>query len=267
MPSSRVGSTLASSLAHVLLLGLALFIARVPPRTMVAPAKQVFADDTLVWVAHAGKPRGGGGGGGPRQVSRPRVVEVPGVDRQNVPVTQPPTLDVARVVDIEQIEAPVLAALNLAAAAELHPGVIEDTAIRSADAAGFGTPGGVGTGDGDGNGDGRGSGLGRGEVRGAGDGPFELGNGVTAPRLLHSRAPSYTSEAMRARIEGRTLLECVVLSDGTIGSVRVLRSLDRRYGLDDEAIRAARAWRFHPGTRNGRPVAVRITIEMSFTVH
>jgi TonB family protein len=90
---------------------------------------------------------------------------------------------------------------------------------------------------------------------------------VTAPRLLYRHAPSYSAEAMRARIEGRALLECVVLGDGTIGSVRVLRSLDRRYGLDEEAIKAARAWRFVPGTRNGQPVSVRITIEMSFTMH
>jgi TonB family protein len=59
--------------------------------------------------------------------------------------------------------------------------------------------------------------------------------------------------AERARIEGRALLECGVLRDGTIGAVRVLRSCDRLYGLDEETINAAREWRFAPGTQAGSP--------------
>ena len=46
----------------------------------------------------------------------------------------------------------------------------------------------------------------------------------------------YTSDALRARVEGSVALEGVVRADGTVGEVRVVRSLDTRYGLDDQAV-------------------------------
>jgi outer membrane biosynthesis protein TonB len=51
-----------------------------------------------------------------------------------------------------------------------------------------------------------------------------------------------------------------------VGDARIMRSLDRRFGLDEEALRAARRWRFKPGLLNGKPVPVTITIELMFTV-
>jgi protein TonB len=61
-------------------------------------------------------------------------------------------------------------------------------------------------------------------------------------------------------------LECVVLPDGTVGDVRVVEPLDQTYGLDDEAISAAKQWRFKPGTKGGKPVPVVVTLEMTFTL-
>jgi TonB family protein len=51
-----------------------------------------------------------------------------------------------------------------------------------------------------------------------------------------------------------------------VGSVKVSRSLDPVFGLDEEAIKAARQWRFSPGMRDGQPVAVAVVIEMTFTL-
>jgi TonB family protein len=117
---------------------------------------------------------------------------------------------------------------------------------------------------GSGLGTGTGSGLGPGP--GAGVGVSQPGNGVTTPRLLHEVKPSYTSEALRAKIEGKVLLSCVVRPDGSVSDVTVVRSLDRTFGLDEQAIVAAKQWRFAPGTRLGEAVAVLVTIEMSFTI-
>jgi protein TonB len=86
------------------------------------------------------------------------------------------------------------------------------------------------------------------------------------PRLLQEVKPQYTAPAMRAKIQGEVLLECVVQSDGTVGNIRVVRSLDPTFGLDQEAIKAARQWRFAPGTRQGQPVAVLVTIAIAFTL-
>ena len=76
--------------------------------------------------------------------------------------------------------------------------------------------------------------------------------------------PQYTADAMRAKVQGVVVLECIVLPDGTVSEARVKRSLP--FGLDEEAIKAARQWRFAPGTRQGEPVAVIISIEWSFSL-
>ena len=48
--------------------------------------------------------------------------------------------------------------------------------------------------------------------------------------------------------------------------VQISKSLDAEYGLDQQAIKAAKQWKFKPGTREGTPVAVEVTIEMTFTL-
>jgi TonB family protein len=58
--------------------------------------------------------------------------------------------------------------------------------------------------------------------------------------------PIYTPEAIQAKVEGDVGLDVVVMGDGTVSDVRVIRSLDGRFGLDDEAVRAARQWRLRP---------------------
>jgi len=89
---------------------------------------------------------------------------------------------------------------------------------------------------------------------------------VTSPQLVTQVKPQYTTDAMRAKIQGKVLLEVVVMPDGRAGDIRVLRSLDRTFGLDEEAIKAMRQWRFRPGTREGQPVPVLVTVEMEFTL-
>jgi TonB family protein len=62
------------------------------------------------------------------------------------------------------------------------------------------------------------------------------------------------------------LLACVVKEDGSVGELGILRSLDARLGLDQEAVAAAKQWRFTPATLHGQPVATLVTIELTFTV-
>ena len=70
---------------------------------------------------------------------------------------------------------------------------------------------------------------------------YEPGSGATMPQVIHDPRPGYTSQAMQAKVQGIVLLEAVVLPDGRVGPVRVARSLDQRFGLDDEAVRSYRA--------------------------
>ncbi len=82
--------------------------------------------------------------------------------------------------------------------------------------------------------------------------------------MLREVTPQYTAEALRARIAGTVHLDMVVWPDGTIGDVRVTRSLDP--GLDEQAIRAAKQWRFTPGTRFGVPVPILVSVEFFFSL-
>ena len=94
----------------------------------------------------------------------------------------------------------------------------------------------------------------------------ETDAGVTAPRVRTEVKPKYTAAAMQARIEGSVWMHAVVLANGTVGSVTVTRSLDAEHGLDQQAMDATRQWTFEPGTKDGKPVAVEVTIEMRFTL-
>ena len=91
-------------------------------------------------------------------------------------------------------------------------------------------------------------------------------DGVTFPRVVRQNAPDYPIEAMRAGVHGVVLLEAIVGADGIVQDVRVVRSLDRIHGLDAEAVRTARAWRFEPGLKDGAPVPVALKIEMTFAI-
>jgi protein TonB len=151
-----------------------------------------------------------------------------------------------------------------AAPVEAPGAIVAESTVSTTAGSGSGGGGGTGTGGGSGEGDGRG--LGRGNTAGVGGGEYEVGNGVTLPRVLKEVKPAYTAEAMRAKVQGVVWLRCVVLPDGSVGRVEVVRSLDPVFGLDQEAVKAARQWRFSPGTRLGEAVSVRITIELTFTL-
>jgi TonB family protein len=89
---------------------------------------------------------------------------------------------------------------------------------------------------------------------------------LTMPVPVYEERPQYTPAAMQAGVQGSVLLEAVVLTDGSVGDVSVLQSLDATYGLDQQAIDAIKLWTFQPGTRNGQPVRVAVQIEMRFTL-
>ena len=69
------------------------------------------------------------------------------------------------------------------------------------------------------------------------------------------------------RIQGTVDVDVLIGANGTVLRARVAKSLDARWGLDDNAIFAARQWTFTPGTLNGRPVTVIGRISVEFSLH
>jgi TonB family protein len=89
--------------------------------------------------------------------------------------------------------------------------------------------------------------------------------GVTRPRLIHNVVPQYSDKARRAKLEGTVLLSLVVDSSGSPTMIKVTQSLGS--GLDEKAIEAVRQWRFEPATKEGKPVAVQMAVDVSFHLY
>lgn len=91
--------------------------------------------------------------------------------------------------------------------------------------------------------------------------------GITMPVTMREVKPKYTSDAMRAKLQGGVKLQLVVAQDGTVSRVRVLESLDAATGLDDAAVAAARQWMFSPGKLDGKAVPVAVEVYLEFRLH
>jgi len=90
-------------------------------------------------------------------------------------------------------------------------------------------------------------------------------NGVTIPRAIKQTPPEYSDEARRKKLEGTVLLSLVVTANGDTADIKVTRALGS--GLDEKALEAVSQWKFEPATKDGKPVAVKIAVEVSFHLY
>jgi periplasmic protein TonB len=260
----RLGPAFLASLAsHAVMFLLLVAALRFGPP---AATTHAVPPNHIVWLIQPG-PGGGGGGGGNGMKAPPRRAEEPGRNRITVPVTKPPAFEPSgqTATEAEPIQQLIIPAENLASARESLPGAIDGPPAPTL-SQGPGSRGGAGSGPGGGIGPGDGIGFGPGTERGTGGRTYQPGSDVSMPRLLSDVKPKYTSDAMRARVQGAVLIGCIVNSKGEVTDVKVLRSLDATFGLDQEAMLAARQWRFSPGRRQGEPVPVVVSIELIFTL-
>jgi TonB family protein len=93
-----------------------------------------------------------------------------------------------------------------------------------------------------------------------------VGNGVTAPACPRpTDSPSYTDEARSQRIQGTVTLDVIIGTDGAAKVVRIVQGLG--YGLDENARAFVEQFKCKPGTKDGNPVAVQVTIEVNFHLY
>lgn len=95
-------------------------------------------------------------------------------------------------------------------------------------------------------------------------GPLPVGGDVSAPVKIYHPLPSYTEVARRAGVEGVVVLRAVVDKNGDVVDAKILRGLS--FGLDQEALRTVRTWKYEPATLNGKPVAVFISVTARFSL-
>jgi TonB family protein len=264
------GALGVSTVFHVIAVLAVAFIATHLPDPAPLDLRQAFEDvpiSRIIFLNEPG-PGGGGGGGGNKSIEPPRLAQDIGRDKITVPVTKPPEIQPVKSPEDElPKEAFNIPAKAMASAEQTLVGVLDGMkSSNSATSQGPGSGGGAGTGTGTGIGPGTGSGLGPGWGGGFGGGAYRPGSGIELPRLLREVKPQYTADAMRAKVQGTAVLDCVVTAEGTVGECQVVRSLDSSFGLDQKAVEAAKQWRFVPGKRLGQPVPVLVTIELTFTL-
>ena len=78
--------------------------------------------------------------------------------------------------------------------------------------------------------------------------------------------PEYPEVARLARIEGRVILQAVVLRDGSVADLEILKCNHPNLGFEESAIAAVARWRYRPATQNGVPVDVFFTVNVEFTL-
>lgn len=87
---------------------------------------------------------------------------------------------------------------------------------------------------------------------------------ILPPRVYRVPQPSYTEEALRYKVEGSVKIEVLFGSDGTIQHALVVRGLG--FGLDEEALKAARSIKFKPGEVDGKPVSMWMGVVLIFSM-
>jgi periplasmic protein TonB len=256
-----------SSTLHGTLLVAAIFMAgfNLAPRAAVLTRPDKPSDMMrLIFLPTAG-PGGGGGGGGLREpLPAPKAMRegrhpisspIPDV-KPIVPAPSPPAP-----LKSEQLPTVIAPIVNSPSDARTRPGILEET-VAERDAHGPGSDGGAGSGRGSGLGPGSGQGVGAGSGGGTGGGPYRPGSGIAPPRLLREVKADYTEDARRRGLSGEVVMEIVVLRDGSVGEVKILRGLGS--GLDQRAVDAVRQWRFAPAERQGVLVDVLVEVAVEF---
>jgi len=201
----------------------------------------------------------GGGGGGDRSPTPASKGKLPRLaDKQFVP-----PMAVVHNPDPKLVMEPTLIIQPDANIPKVNMDVLGDPLAKSGIASnGTGSGGGIGTGPGGGVGSGRGPGFGPGSGGNMGGGAYRIGGGVSPPSVILKVEPEYSEEARKAKFQGTVILFVVVDEKGNPRELKVIRPLG--LGLDQKAIEAVEKWKFKPGMKDGKPVAVQATIEVNF---
>jgi protein TonB len=90
---------------------------------------------------------------------------------------------------------------------------------------------------------------------------YDLGPGVAPPRVIKQVNPQYSTKR-GVRVVGSVLIGLIVSSRGIPRDLHILKGLDK--DVDQSALDAVQQWRFAPAQKDGKPVAVRISLEIAF---
>ena len=208
----------------------------------------------------AAKQSGGGGGGGDRDKLQASKGVPPKFDMKQI---TPPTVVIRNPDPKLAVEQTVMVPPQIKINQAGPIGSLSSVLNVPSNGTGYGS--GIGESCCGGVGNGNGRGVGPGEGAGIGGGVFQVGGGVSPPRIKFKTDPEFSEEARKAKHQGTVVLAVIVGADGKIHDPRVVQSLG--LGLDEKAIEAVKEWLFDPAVKDGRKVAVMVDIEVNFRLY
>jgi len=248
------------ALALLILLGRQVVKTITPPQVSSTP---VDISDFKIDMPKRAQQAGGGGGGGSHDVVDPIKGHLPKIEEQPkappmVPVVEKPKLEVDSAIavqkDIKLPDNPNMPNIG-----------VKNSANVTMASNGQGGGAGMGTGHSGGLGSGDGNGYGPGSGGNYGGGVEHIGGGVKAPTAIYTIDPEFSEEARRAKYQGEVMVQIIVDAQGNVQSPRVVRPLGM--GLDEKALEAVMKYKFKPGTKDGKPVAVYMTVAINFRLY
>jgi protein TonB len=100
-----------------------------------------------------------------------------------------------------------------------------------------------------------------GVIGGTGNAVLPFGAGMTRPQQISGTAPSYSPQAMAARVEGKLLVRCVITVSGEVQNCNVIKGLPM---LDQVVLDSLRQSRFTPVNYQGHAVSVQYLFTFNF---
>jgi TonB family protein len=88
------------------------------------------------------------------------------------------------------------------------------------------------------------------------------GSGLEFPVPEKKLEPEFTNEAREDHVKGIVVVRLTVGTDGVPRRIAIKQPLG--YGLDARVVETVARYRFHPGTKNGNPVAVEMLVNQAF---
>ncbi len=263
--NGALGSTITHIILFALIVGATLWARRiVKGPTQPSVVTQIIAPDDIPLLKPSKTLAGGGGGGGDKDKFQAPKGKLP---KQSMEQITPPAVIVRNPNPKLPVAPTVVVPPQIKLAMNNLPnlGVPMSKLPSGPPSNGTGSGGGIGSGSGGGVGVGSGPGVGEGHGGGTGGGVFHVGGGVSAPDVLYDPSPEYSEEARKAKYSGTSIVSLIVGPDGLPRNIRVSRSVG--LGLDEKAIEAVKQWRFKPAVKDGKPVAVEISVEVSFNLY
>lgn len=85
---------------------------------------------------------------------------------------------------------------------------------------------------------------------------------IPAPTLIYSVDPQFPADAPKGKFSGFVVVATVVNTDGKPEQVHVVKSLGPEF--DKNAVAAVEQYRFRPALQHGKPVPVKVNVEVNF---